>query len=75
MANSKPMIEPELNKFQRYRNNKQAKGMRLLRVWVPDLKRPEFVKEAKRQGLFLKTRVEEKEALDFIETQADWSGQ
>ena len=39
-----------LNKFQRYRMAQRHKGMRLLRVWVPDTHRPEFAKEAERQA-------------------------
>ena len=60
------------NKFQRYRDSKRAKGMRLLRVWVPDPRRPEFAKEAERQAKLLRGRKEEREALDFIEAAFDW---
>ena len=73
MPNTKQNNEVELSKFQRYRNNKQAKGMKLLRVWVPDVKRPEFAKEAKHQALLLRSRTEEMEALVFIQAHGDWS--
>jgi len=46
--------------------------MKLLRIWVPDPKRPEFAKEAERQAKLLLGRAEEKEALDFIETAFAW---
>lgn len=61
-----------LSKFQRYRRAQEGKGMRLLRVWVPDPRRPEFAKEAERQARLLRGRAEEREALDFIEAAADW---
>jgi len=60
------------SKFQRYRESKRAKGMRLLRVWVPDPRRPEFAREAERQARLLRGRAEEREALDFIEAAFDW---
>ncbi len=60
------------SKFQRYRESKRAKGMRLLRVWVPDPRRPEFAREAERQARLLRGRAEEHEALDFIEAAIDW---
>jgi hypothetical protein len=60
------------SKFQRYRESKRVKGMRLLRVWVPDPRRPEFAREAERQAKLLRGRAEEREALAFIETAFDW---
>jgi hypothetical protein len=61
-----------LTKFQRYRREKVRAGMKLLRVWVPDPSRPEFAKEAERQGKLLRRRPEEKEAMAFIEAAFDW---
>jgi hypothetical protein len=60
------------NKFQRYRQAKQKRGLRLLRVWVPDPRSPEFIKEAERQAKLLRGRPEEQETLDFIEHAFDW---
>ncbi len=61
-----------LTKFQRYRQSRTHLGMRLLRVWVPDPRRPEFAREAVRQANLLKGRPEEVEALDFIEAAFPW---
>jgi len=61
-----------LTKFQRYRRSRLSSGMKLLRVWVPDPRRPEFVREAERQAKLLRGRAEEKEALQFIEAAFDW---
>jgi len=55
-----------LNKLQRYRLQKAHRGMKLLRVWVPDPNRPEFAAEAKRQGRLLRGQPEEIETLEFI---------
>ncbi len=46
--------------------------MKLLRIWVPDPRRPEFAKEAARQGKLLRERPEEKEAMAFIEAVVEW---
>ena len=61
-----------LSKFQRYRRARLDKGMKLLRVWVPDPRRPEFAKEAERQARLLRGRPEEQEALAFIEAAFPW---
>jgi hypothetical protein len=61
-----------LTKFQRYRRSQENKGMKLLRIWVPDPRRPEFAEEAERQAKLLRGRAEEKEALDFIESAFPW---
>jgi hypothetical protein len=61
-----------LSKFQRYRRERQRSGMKQLRIWTHDPHRPEFAAEAKRQGLILRGRAEEAEALDFIAAAVEW---
>jgi len=61
------------SKFQRYRESQRKKGMKLVRIWVPDAKAPGFAEEAERQAKLLRGAPEELEALDFIEAVlADW---
>ena len=60
------------SKFKRYRDSKRAKGMRLLRVWVPDTHHPDFAREAERQASLLRGRPEERDALQFIEAAFEW---
>ena len=72
MPRAKRVSGDGLTKFQRYRRGQRNKGMKLLRVWVPDPKRPEFAKEAERQAKLLRGRPEEKEALAFIEAAFPW---
>lgn len=55
-----------LDKFRRYRATRHARGMRLLRVWVPDPRAPGFREEAQRQAQLLRGAPEEHEALAFI---------
>ncbi|HJU17193.1 MAG TPA: antitoxin MazE family protein [Stellaceae bacterium] len=63
--------EDGLDKFRRYRATRRARGMKLLRIWVPDPHAPGFREEAHRQALLLRDAPEEREALDFIEAAAD----
>jgi hypothetical protein len=72
MTQSRKTHANDANKFKRYRELKQRRGMRLLRIWVPDPRRPEFVAEATRQAELLRGREEEREALDFIESAFEW---
>lgn len=44
-----------------------AAGVKLLRIWVPDPKSPDFAKEAERQGALLRGRPEEEAAIRFAE--------
>jgi Protein of unknown function (DUF3018) len=61
-----------LTKFQRYRRSQARKGMKLLRIWVPDPSSPEFAAEAERQAKLLRGRPEEEEAMAFIEAAFEW---
>jgi Protein of unknown function (DUF3018) len=72
MPRAKQVSDDGLTKFQRYRRGQARKGMKLLRVWVPDPTRPEFAREAERQAMLLRGRAEETEALAFIEAAFDW---
>ena len=72
MQRTKRKVTDGLSKFQRYRRMQERKGMRLLRVWVPDTNRSSFVKEAARQARLLHNRQEEVEALEFIANAFDW---
>lgn len=64
--------EDGLTKFQRYRQQQTRRGMKQLRIWVPDPNRPEFAAEARRQGLSLRGRAEEADALGFIAEAFEW---
>ena len=72
MVRSKRMSKDGLDKFKRYRETKRHKGMRLLRIWAPDPRRPEFAEEAARQAAQLRGQADEGEALAFIEAAFEW---
>ena len=68
---SRPARSDGLDKFRRYRASRRARGLRLLRVGVPDPHAPGFREEAERQALLLLGAPEERDALDFIEAAAE----
>ena len=72
MPRAKSASPDATSKFKRYRNSKREKGMRLLRVWIPDTRHPGFAREAERQAALLRGRPEEREALQFIEAAFEW---
>lgn len=61
-------------KFQRYRNTKRSRGLKLLRIWVPDPHAAGFKEEARRQAALLRGSPDEADALAFIEAAADLDG-
>jgi Protein of unknown function (DUF3018) len=67
----RPARTDGLDKFRRYRATRHARGMKLLRIWVPDPHASGFREEAERQAKLLRSASEEREALDFIEAAAD----
>jgi hypothetical protein len=72
----RPASNDGIDKFSRYRANRRAEGMKLLRVWVPDPAVPGFREEARRQAALLHGTPEHEDALDFIENAsdlADWT--
>lgn len=56
-----------------YRARKQATGLRLIQLWVPDTRSKRFAAECKRQSRLLKGDPAEAETLEFIERVGDWN--
>lgn len=50
------------DKFRAYRARKKARGLREVRLWLPDLDSAAFQREAKRQATLLDRTVDEREA-------------
>jgi hypothetical protein len=75
--NPKRVIMPDqavkegIDKHKRYRMHQRVKGKRLLRIWVPDTRTPEFQAEATRQALLLRDAPDEEEVMAFVEAVTD----
>lgn len=55
-----------------YRSRKQAAGLRLLQLWVPDTRSRRFAAECRRQSRLLKGDPAEAEAVEFITRAGAW---
>jgi Antitoxin MazE-like len=60
------------DKVRAYRKRLREQGLRPIQIWVPDVRSPEFVKEARRQSLLIAKSAQEKEDQDFIDAVSDW---
>ncbi len=57
-----------------YRRAMAEAGMRPVQIWVPDVRRPGFVEECRRQSRMLQKDSLEQEMLQFIEAAMDTEG-
>lgn len=57
-----------------YRARRQAAGLRLIQLWVPDTRSKRFAAECRRQCRLLRGDPAEAEALEFIEHAGAWDG-
>ena len=55
-----------------YRARKQAAGLRLIQLWVPDTRSRGFAAECRRQCRLLRGDAAETVALEFIERAGSW---
>jgi hypothetical protein len=55
-----------------YRSRKQAAGLRLVQLWVPDTRSKRFAAECRRQCRLLKGDPAETDALEFISRAGAW---
>lgn len=59
-------------KVSAHRARMRAQGMRLLQIWVPDTRSPEFAKEARRQSRAIARSPQEKDDLAFVDSLSSW---
>lgn len=57
--------------MQRRRDKLRAAGLRPVQIWVPDVRRPGFAEECRRQSLMLREDLQEAEILAWLEAAAD----
>lgn len=56
---------------RRYRERMRAKGLRQIRLWVPDTRSMAFVAECRRQSLLVADDPAEREIMDELELLQD----
>ena len=62
------------DKVRAHRTRLRRQGLRPLQIWVPDMRSPAFVTEARRQSLAVANSPQAADDQDFIDAVADWSG-
>ena len=67
----KPMKVSE--RMRGYRSRKQAAGLRLIQLWVPDTRSRRFAAECRRQCRLLKGDPAEADALEFMARAGSWN--
>ncbi len=60
------------DKVRAHRERLRKQGLRPIQIWVPDVRSPEFAKEAHRQSLAVAKSPQEKEDQAFIDSISDW---
>jgi hypothetical protein len=60
------------DKVRAHRERLRTQGLRPIQIWVPDVRSPEFAKEAHRQSLAVANGPHAKEDQDFIDAVSDW---
>lgn len=66
-----PVSPSSASRVQRRRDKLRAAGLRPVQIWVPDIRRPGFAAECRRQSLALQGDPHEAEVLSWLEAAAD----
>jgi hypothetical protein len=61
------------NKVRAYRKRMRAKGLRLVQMWLPDTRTPEFAAEAHRQSLRANSSPFAAEDQAWADSMSDWN--
>lgn len=67
MAEPRSISPESSDKFRRYRETKRRRGLREVRIWLPDVGAPGFAEEAARQAALLRGSPGEREAAELID--------
>jgi hypothetical protein len=57
-----------------YRARQRTRGLRLVQIWLPDVRSPRFLAEARRQSRLAARDPSEREFLAVLERNSDFSG-
>jgi hypothetical protein len=72
-AKTKSAPASSRDKVRAYRKRMRARGMRLVTIWVPDVRSPEFVAEARRQCLLANSSPHAAQDQAWVDSMSDWS--
>jgi Protein of unknown function (DUF3018) len=61
------------DKVRAYRKRMRAKGLRLVQMWLPETRTPEFAAEARRQSLLANISPSAAEDQAWVDSISDWN--
>jgi len=59
------------DKFRAYRERKKAKGLREVRLWLPDTRTPEFQEALRKQAEVIRASEEDRRAAEDMQDLSD----
>jgi len=66
-------MSPGGDRVRRHRERLRQRGLRPIQIWVPDVKAPEFVREAHRQSALVAASQQDLDDQAFVDAiSADW---
>ena len=74
MADSKSPSDSR-DKVRRHRERLRRQGLRPIQIWVPDVRSPDFVREAHRQSLAVARSTAATDDQAFIESVSEFTGE
>jgi hypothetical protein len=69
---TKTRSQSSRDKVRAHREKLRRQGLRPIQIWVPDVRSPEFAKEAHRQSLAVANSPQEKDDQEFIDSISVW---
>jgi hypothetical protein len=69
---TQPRSKSSRDKVRAHRARLRQQGLRPIQIWVPDMRSPAFVTEARRQSLAVARSPHAKEDQAFIDAVSDW---
>jgi hypothetical protein len=70
---SSPKTKSSREKVQAHRQRLRKQGLRPIQIWVPDVRSPEFAREARRQSRLIAQSPREPDDQVFVDTISDWN--
>jgi hypothetical protein len=64
--------KPSRDKVRAHRERLRRQGLRPIQIWVPDVRSPEFAREAHQQSLLIANSPQEKDDQAFIDSISFW---
>jgi hypothetical protein len=72
-AKSSRKAKSSREKVQAHRQRLRKQGLRPIQIWVPDVRSPEFVREARRQSRLIAQSPQEPDDQALVDAISEWN--